>query len=243
MKNMKPVEGIVINTREYREADMMYTAYTKELGKVMLLARGVRKSHAKLRPYLELFNHLEFYIVEGRTTRIIADVYPRENYSPVFSRDPTRFVQAQCFANFLDEQLSGEESDTELWGFISGGFRMLAKEDQRYADDQGKIFYHLIFRLSSFLGIGPQLYYCVSCARRFKAADAFFFRFQEGGMLCSACKDTGDFELDENGVKLLRIFTGREWGYTRRVKLHENDFILLDTLSKQFSSSYLLHDF
>jgi len=231
---MERLEGIILTKRERGEADFVYSVYTKEAGRILLLARGVRKITAKLRPYLDTFNHIELHVVRGKTARIITDVYLKQNYSLRFSRDHFRFVQARRFAEFLDEQFSGEERSSELWDFISESFRALAMEDERYVRKQQKVFYHLIFRLSSLLGIAPQLYRCVSCSQKLKTGGCFFFRFGEGGTLCSVCKKAGDIELDENDVKLLRVFTEKEWGYTRRIKLTLDNLAFLDRISEQF---------
>ena len=49
MEQNQKVQGIVLRSRDYKEADQLVTIYTRELGKVTVQARGVKKTASKLR--------------------------------------------------------------------------------------------------------------------------------------------------------------------------------------------------
>ena len=48
--------GIVIKKQNKKESDQLLTVLTKEFGKVVFTAKGVRKESAKLAGHLGLFN-------------------------------------------------------------------------------------------------------------------------------------------------------------------------------------------
>lgn len=68
------VEGVIIDKKAFREADRIFTIYTKERGKLDALAQGCRKVSSKLNPHLELLNHARFTLAKGKTLDRIATV-------------------------------------------------------------------------------------------------------------------------------------------------------------------------
>lgn len=59
-------EGVVIKRTNFGEADRLVTLFTKNHGKVTVVARGVRKLSSKRAGALELFNEVKAQIVKGR---------------------------------------------------------------------------------------------------------------------------------------------------------------------------------
>ncbi len=59
-------KGIVLARTNYQEADRILTILTPDLGKVRVLARGVRKSKSKLAGGIELFGVNEIGLIQGR---------------------------------------------------------------------------------------------------------------------------------------------------------------------------------
>ena len=59
-------EGLVIKRSNFGEADRMITLFTKNYGKVTVIARGVRKLSSKRAGGLELFNLIKAQMVKGR---------------------------------------------------------------------------------------------------------------------------------------------------------------------------------
>ncbi|MFH1792345.1 MAG: DNA repair protein RecO, partial [Patescibacteria group bacterium] len=53
-------EAIILATKDYSEADRILVVYTKDFGKLSLIAKGVRKTTSKKRGHLEIFNYLKF---------------------------------------------------------------------------------------------------------------------------------------------------------------------------------------
>lgn len=59
-------KGIVLSRIDYGEADRILTLLTPELGKLRLMARGVRKAKSKLAGGIELFSTAEISFISGR---------------------------------------------------------------------------------------------------------------------------------------------------------------------------------
>lgn len=66
-------EGIVLARRSYSEADRILVVYSKNYGKVSLMAKGVRKPKSRKRGSLEVFSHIKFSAARGRNLDIIEE--------------------------------------------------------------------------------------------------------------------------------------------------------------------------
>lgn len=78
-KNYK-AEGIVIRRVNFGEKDKLLTIFTKNFGKSVLLAKGIRAIHSKKAPHLELFTRVSFYAAIGRNIDIVTEAYTLEAY-------------------------------------------------------------------------------------------------------------------------------------------------------------------
>lgn len=59
-------EGVVIKRHNLGETDKIVTVFTKELGKITLVAKGLRRLSSKRAGSLELFNLIKAHAVTGR---------------------------------------------------------------------------------------------------------------------------------------------------------------------------------
>jgi len=58
-------EGMVLARRNYGEADRIVSLYTKNHGRVSLIAKGVRRPKSRKRGHLEVFSHVRFQASTG----------------------------------------------------------------------------------------------------------------------------------------------------------------------------------
>ena len=75
--------GVVLSRINYREADRILTIYTQNLGKISVLAKGVRKSSSMLGGHLELFNIARFELKESKNWYILSGAQTERNYSNI----------------------------------------------------------------------------------------------------------------------------------------------------------------
>ncbi|MEX0919862.1 MAG: DNA repair protein RecO [Candidatus Saccharimonadales bacterium] len=70
MSSSYKTNGIILSRRDYLEADRIYTIITPGQ-KVSAIAKGIRKSNAKLASHLDLFAEIELMFVRGKSLDII----------------------------------------------------------------------------------------------------------------------------------------------------------------------------
>ena len=76
-------DGIVIKRTNYSESDKILTIYSKANGKLVVLAKGIRKINSKKAPHLELFNHVRASIVRGKSIDIITEALTIEVFKSI----------------------------------------------------------------------------------------------------------------------------------------------------------------
>jgi len=67
-------EAIVLASRKFSEADRIIVLYTKNYGKLSVIAKGVRKPKSRKRGHLEVFSHIKFSASRGKTLDIVTEV-------------------------------------------------------------------------------------------------------------------------------------------------------------------------
>ncbi|MBI3558791.1 DNA repair protein RecO [Candidatus Gottesmanbacteria bacterium] len=73
MLNSSKVEGIVLARRNFSEADKIITLFTREQGKIKVVAKGIRRIKSRRAPHLELFNHVFLVLRKGKTFDLITE--------------------------------------------------------------------------------------------------------------------------------------------------------------------------
>lgn len=69
--------GIVLKRRNVGEADRMITLFTKEQGKIRVIAKGIRRIHSRRGPHLEVFRLVSAAIHKGKIMDGITEVQSR----------------------------------------------------------------------------------------------------------------------------------------------------------------------
>jgi len=71
--NSSKVEGVVLARKNFSEADKIITLFTREQGKVKVLAKGVRRIKSRRAPHLELFNHVSLVLHKGKAFDLVTE--------------------------------------------------------------------------------------------------------------------------------------------------------------------------
>ncbi|HET9098195.1 MAG TPA: DNA repair protein RecO [Candidatus Saccharimonadales bacterium] len=116
--------GIIIKRTNYGEADRIITVLTPEFGKVVLIAKGVRKIKSKLAGGIELFSVSELTFIKGRgeVMTLISSRLVR-HYENIVS-DITR-VQAGYEQIRLLDKVTEDNTEPEYFDLLNTSFACL----------------------------------------------------------------------------------------------------------------------
>lgn len=85
MNNGFLIGAIILKRKNMGEADRLLTLLTREMGKITVLAKGVRRAVAKRKSHIELFNTIRCQLIEGKSFWILAQTELVEDRSIIKS--------------------------------------------------------------------------------------------------------------------------------------------------------------
>jgi DNA repair protein RecO (recombination protein O) len=174
------VEAVVLSHRDYGEADRMIGLYTRELGKITVLAKGARKARSRKAGHLEPFTRVSLQLAHGQSLHIITQAETIDAYLPL-REDLLAFGHA-AYAVELVERIAYEgEENQALFRLLTATLKRLSE-----AHDPRLVLRFYDIRLLDLSGFRPKLFLCANCQRQIQPEDQYFSA-EMGGVLCPDC--------------------------------------------------------
>jgi len=194
------VTSVVIRQRDLGEADRVVVLFTRELGKLSAVAKGVKRARSKLAGCLQLFAHVEALLAVGRTLDVVTQVRPLD---PCYRlrTDMARYTHASYAAELLDTLLEERAPAPAVFDLLVAVLRGLDGEG-----DPATLIRGYELKLLSSLGYGPELFTCVSCGTEVEGGRAGFAT-AEGGVVCARCqRSLGVTPVSPTALRAMRDF-------------------------------------
>lgn len=147
-------DAIVLSYTLYREHDRFYTVYTRDYGKLVLLARGANKIKSKLAGHLEPSSHASLMIARGRACLILAQARAITSFARLrLSADLLLFALSVLKA--VDVLTHLEESDQYIFYLI---WHTLARfQGAGTGEEREALWYWYLLHLLIRLGYAPNV--------------------------------------------------------------------------------------
>ncbi|MED3563753.1 DNA repair protein RecO [Bacillus xiapuensis] len=196
---LQKCEGIIIRTTDYSETNKIVTIYTREWGKVGVMARGAKKPNSRLSSITQLFTHGYFLIQKGTG---LGSLQQGELITSMRSIGEDIFLTA--YASYIVELTDKCTEDQKPNPFhFELLFQTLNYLNEGYDPDVLMNIYEM--KMLNVMGLNPTLNQCSVCG----STDGIFsFSMREGGIICHRCleKDPYHIKISQATVKLLRLF-------------------------------------
>ena len=152
MKHSYKIEGIVLGRRNFGEGDRVITILSKKRGKIILLAKGVRKISSRRGAKLDLFNLIRAQIFHGKTWDIIGEVESEKAF-PRLKKSLKKVKIAYEISEIAGKFLPEEESNPLVFDLIKQNFTKLDGERRLNLNN---LLYSFKVRLLVLAGFWPQ---------------------------------------------------------------------------------------
>ncbi len=127
MKSSK-LTGLILKRSNYQEADKILTVFSKEMGKVKLLAKGVRRIKSRRAPHLELFNLVELVVRQGHSLDIITEAKIINDF-PGLKNDLKSTGYLFYIAEVLEKIMPEHQSHEDVYRLTVGSLKSLTTEN------------------------------------------------------------------------------------------------------------------
>ena len=200
--------GIVLSSRDHKEADRWYSIFTRDRGKIEVLAKGGHKPLAKLTPHLEMPGVVELMVVNGRQYDTVAGVERRIGFGNVYG-DLTRLLLARHALYLADIGTRPHEADVALYDLLVGWLTTVDMAPQVTQERAGFLLGAFSVKLLSLVGYRPEFLRCLVC-RDAIAPGAYRWSAVKGGVACAVCVQSDQEQwfaartISDSALKLLR---------------------------------------
>jgi DNA repair protein RecO (recombination protein O) len=175
--------AIVLRTHMLGETSKVVVCYTRDHGKVRLVAKGARRGGGKFGAALEPFtvSGVVFYLRPGRGLSLLSEAAIVRDF-PAIRRDVVRQAYAGAVVELVDLLVADQSPDPGLFDLAEHALEVVADAPPEGLDPA---LWRFELRLASTLGYAPELTACVSCGR--PAQDDSWFSPMLGGIVCGRC--------------------------------------------------------
>ena len=111
-------EGIILKRKNVGEADRIITIFTKEYGKVRVIAKGIRKVASRRAPHLEVFTRVYVVIHSGKSLESVSEVQSIEVYAHMRS-DLARVSMAYYLCELVDSLLPEKQEHRDVFALLA----------------------------------------------------------------------------------------------------------------------------
>ncbi len=193
-------EGIVLKTRNYREADKILTIFSRKEGKLVVLAKGLRRISSKRAGTLDVLNLVRMGLADSRAMQVVTETSLLDSFKAV-KRNLENLKLGYVIVELLDKLTSFGEENIKIFelavtslhniGRLKDGGRRLALTFFEY-----KLLY--------LLGYDPVLDFCTVCySDILDTWSSIKFSAVTGGIICPNC-NKGGILIDLETVSLMR---------------------------------------
>ncbi|MDP9382457.1 MAG: DNA repair protein RecO [Chloroflexota bacterium] len=207
-------QAVVLRRFDFGEAGKQLVVYTPGLGKLSIIAQGVKRATSKLAGHLEPLSLSYIVAARGRNLDTVTQADTVEAFANART-DPHRVFYALLVAELLDKLTLDQEENRALWDLLVSTLRRIDTEDDPWTPAT-----YFQVRLLVLSGYKPQLDECVECGGKLDPS-AVFYSPRVGGTLCPGCRmaDVQSFGVSANAVKLLRLAVAPAYGPYSRVRV------------------------
>lgn len=193
---LRTVEGIVIRNQDYGETHKIVTIFSKQIGKVSVIARGAKKTKSRMSAVTQPFIKGEYLIYLGKGLGQLQQGQIVQSYRGI-GTDIIKTAYAAYIIELTDRLTEDKEGDPFLYEQLQLTLDWINKE-------ASFIVPVMMYELKMFEkgGFSPVLNRCVQCGSK---AFPFAFSLEQGGLLCNRCKHTDSYavSLTDRFVKLM----------------------------------------
>tara|TARA_Y100001936_G_scaffold227853_1_gene248533 strand:- start:495 stop:1241 length:747 start_codon:yes stop_codon:yes gene_type:complete len=225
-------DAIVLNNKKFSDSSLICNLYSKDYGKLSIIAKGVRKLKNLNGAILQPFNHIQlvYYYKSKRNIQTYKEASIIQRYNDI-TNSYDKIILSSVMLDIINYS-SIEDNPCDII------FRLINKSLEKInSSNSNHIVYYFIFfniQLLIYLGYKPLIEKCYNCNQRLKNG---FFNYTSGQLECSKCANS-KIELNSNSIRLINLFFNTHIDKIKQLfKLDEQS---LNNINKYFFH-YILH--
>ena len=136
--------------KKYSEADRILAIYSKDYGRITLLAKGVRKPTSRKRGHIEVFNHIKFQATSGKSLGLITEAEIIDAYVEI-RKKLKKVALAYYFMEVIGKTTREHEKNEELYDLLLKYLSLLREQSALK-----KLRAEFVYEVLTTLGFWPK---------------------------------------------------------------------------------------
>ncbi len=229
-------EALVLRSRDCGRGDKLLILYSRELGKIKVMAHGAARPSSRKRGAVQLFTRANFLIRRGREMDSVSQCEGVEMFS-YLREDLEKISYASYLFELVDVFTPEGEASEPLYLLLLTTLRLMATEDLELLTRAFEI------KAADYAGYHPVLETCANC--RGLLVGPLSFSPGMGGVLCGACGAAGPDALPCNRglVEILKVLWRWHPSRLRQLKVDCQARLQLKNLLHEYLKYHLEQEF
>ncbi len=204
--------GIVLKCTDYSETSKIVTIYTRDYGKVRILAKGAKRKKSEFLGILEPLSLLEIVYIESRKSlHILKEAYLIDSNLEIRER-LSRIASGLSFLSLIERTQPDEDPDPAIFELLSSSLSALQRVP---LPENVPLVFQL--RLLEHFGKLPGLISCGQCGSPLKGSAIYDPR--SGDFLCEVCGKDRKWSLSRGTLQALRRLAETPFERCGRIRL------------------------
>lgn len=145
-------EGIILKRKNVGEADRIITVFTKQYGKLRLIAKGIRRISSRRAAHLEIFSQVSLVVHHGKSLDSVSEVQPIAAFESL-RQDLQRVGVAYVLCELVDMLTPEKQEHEDIYLILSHTLATLEQSSGKALYDKSK---HFALELLWTLGFLPR---------------------------------------------------------------------------------------
>lgn len=194
-------DALILHAIRWHESSKIVTLYSREWGKIGVIARGALKPKSPFTGSIETLNFVRCTVSmkTGRDLQILTELDVADSYSGLRLK-LERLPYALAITELLNLVLHEHEADAIFFDFTTTMLKNIET-----AENPDIIFWYFLLKFSSFLGFRPQLKHCHICHSE-PSSGSVRFNLPQGTIFCADCASNtvGGMKLEHHHWQFLK---------------------------------------
>jgi DNA repair protein RecO (recombination protein O) len=187
-------EAILLSTRDWQEADRIITLLSRDYGKIVAMAYGIRRAKNHFAGTLQQFMHVEVVLAPGKNMESIKQCDIKNSFKEV--RDNLDYMAyGALMLEMVNELCPERQAEPLIFDLLLAGINQLWQHNPRL------VALAVSWQLLALSGFCPEYRKCISCGNLLTGNA--FFDARLGGAICQNCGDKSLPEFSMAAQKFL----------------------------------------
>ncbi len=227
-------EGIILKNRKYRETDSLLVIFTRKIGKVNAIAKGVQRPKSNLRAGVQPFCYSDFLLYKGRSLYTVSQCEPREVFYSI-REDLKRLSYASYLVELVETVTNEGQTNNRLFNLLAKTLYILTEAEI----EMDPIIRAFEIHFLEYSGFKPEFNQCINCGR--SKSPSWKFSFQGGGVLCHLCfeEDLASRNISDLTLKLAIYLQAKDISDIKKLEINKNLNRALKELLRKYMAVHI----